>query len=102
MTPRERVLAILSGRKPDLVPWFGDLDYWATAMIGRGERPKDFKQRDDYIAWHRDLGVGFYLQGYFPFKTIRRIALLMNGMKETSGTARSGHRMELCRRLGRG
>jgi len=64
------VLAILSGRKPDLVPWFGDLDYWATAMIGRGERPKDFKQRDDYIAWHRDLGVGFYLQGYFPFKTI--------------------------------
>ena len=25
---------------------------------------------DDYIQWHRDLGVGFYLQGYFPYKQI--------------------------------
>src|SRR5208337_2496127 len=70
MTPRERVLAILGGRKPDRVPWFGDLDYWATALIGRGEKPKDFKPGDAYIEWHRDLGVGFYLQGYFPYKTI--------------------------------
>ena len=70
MTPRERVLAILKGQKPDVVPWLGDLDYWATALIGRGERPTDFKQSDSYIQWHRDLGVGFYLQGYFPFKTI--------------------------------
>lgn len=70
MTPRERVLAILNGKTPDRVPWFGDLDYWATTLIGRGERRKDFKQTNDYIDWHRELGVGFYLQGYFPFKTI--------------------------------
>lgn len=70
MSPRERVFAILSGRKPDKVPWFGDLDYWATALIGRGQRPKDFKASDAYIEWHRELGVGFYLQGYFPFKII--------------------------------
>jgi hypothetical protein len=70
MTPRQRVLAILSGRKPDKVPWFGDLDYWATALIGRGQRPKDFKASDAYIEWHHELGVGFYLQGYFPFKII--------------------------------
>jgi uroporphyrinogen-III decarboxylase len=70
MSPRERVLALLSGEKPDMVPWFGDLDYWATALISRGEKPKDFKESNDYIQWHRDLGVGFYLQGYFPFKTI--------------------------------
>ena len=69
MSPRERLFAILNGQKPDRVPWFGDLDYWATALIERGEKPKDFKQSDDYIQWHRDLGVGFYLQGYFPFKT---------------------------------
>lgn len=70
MTPRERILKTLSGGKADQVPWFGDLDYWATSQIARGLRPKDFKERDDYIEWHRQLGVGFYLQGYFPFKEI--------------------------------
>lgn len=70
MTPRERVLAILRGGRPDKVPWFGDLDYWATALIARGEKPGDFKTSSEYIRWHEDLGVGFYLQGYFPFKTI--------------------------------
>ena len=70
MTERRRVLTLLSGGRPDRVPWFGDLDYWATALIGRGERPADFKASDAYIDWHRDLRCGFYLQGDFPFRTI--------------------------------
>jgi uroporphyrinogen-III decarboxylase len=70
MTERERVLALLRGGRPDRVPWFGDLDYWATALIGRGRKPPDFKASDAYIDWHRDLRVGFYLQGYFPFRAI--------------------------------
>jgi uroporphyrinogen-III decarboxylase len=70
MTPRERLLAVLNGQKPDRVPWFGDLDYWVTALIERGEKPQDFRRSDAYIDWHRDLGVGFYLQGYFPFRAI--------------------------------
>jgi uroporphyrinogen-III decarboxylase len=70
MTPRERVLAVLKGGRLDRVPWFGDLDYWATALIARGEKPAGFKASPDYIRWHAALGVGFYLQGYFPFKTI--------------------------------
>ena len=70
MTERERVLTLLRGGRPDRVPWFGDLDYWATALISRGLRPAGFKESDAYIEWHRDLGVGFYLQGCFPFKTI--------------------------------
>ena len=70
MTPRQRVLTLLRGGRPDAVPWFGDLDYWATALIGRGEKPAGFKTSADYLDWHRDLKVGFYLQGYFPFKTI--------------------------------
>jgi hypothetical protein len=69
MTERERVLTLLRGGRPDRVPWFGDLDYWATALIGRGQKPAGFKESDAYIDWHRDLGVGFYLQGYFPFRT---------------------------------
>ncbi len=70
MTPRERVLAVLNGQRPDRVPWFGDLDYWATALMGRGEKPQDFKRSDAYLDWHRDLGVGYYLQGDFPFRAI--------------------------------
>ncbi len=67
MTYRERILTILKGGLPDQVPWFGDLDYWANSLIRRGCKPQDFILSDDYLNWHKDLGVGFYLQGYFPF-----------------------------------
>lgn len=70
MTPRERIQKILRNEKSDQVPWFGDLDYWATALITTGEKPKNFKQSQQYIDWHRELGVGFYLQGYFPCKAL--------------------------------
>ena len=70
MNSRERVLTILQGRQPDKVPWLGDLDYWVTALVGRGQKPQGFQRSPAYIDWHLDLGVGFYLQGYFPFKTI--------------------------------
>jgi len=70
MTPRERILTILRGGRPDRVPWFGDLDYWASALIARGRKPADFKTSAEYIRWHASLGVGFYLQGHFPFRTI--------------------------------
>jgi hypothetical protein len=95
MTERERVLTLLRGGRPDRVPWLGDLAYWATALVGRGlkpagiagcdeyfdrperctidqtiERAVGFQRSTAYVDWHRNLGVGFYLQGYFPFKTI--------------------------------
>jgi len=70
MTPRERILQILKGEQPDQVPWAGDLDYWANALIKMGKKPEDFIQSDDYIQWHRDLQIGYYLQGYFPYKQI--------------------------------
>ena len=70
MRPRERIFTILKGEQPDQVPWCGDLDYWANSLIIRGLKPKEFIKSDDYIQWHRELGVGFYLQGYFPYKQI--------------------------------
>lgn len=70
MTHRERILTIIKGEQPDQVPWFGDLDYWANSLIKRGIKPEGFIQSDDYIEWHRELGVGFYLQGYFPYREI--------------------------------
>jgi len=68
MTHRERLINILEGKQPDCLPWYGDLDYWANSLIKRGLKPKDFIQSDEYIPWHKDLNVGFYLQGYFPYK----------------------------------
>lgn len=68
MTHRERVLTLLDGGRPDRVPWFADLDYYTTGLIARGERLADFKSSDEYIEWHRELGTGFYLQGYMPFR----------------------------------
>ncbi len=70
MKPRERLLAIVNGIQPDRVPWFGDLDYWATALIAERKRPGGFKESSAYLQWHKELGVGFYLQGYFPFRQL--------------------------------
>ncbi len=62
------MLAILNKEQPDRVPWFGDLDYWATGLRVRGVVGADFVQSQAYVDWHRDLRVGFYLQGTFPFR----------------------------------
>ncbi len=70
MTHRERLLNILEGKQADYLPWYGDLDYWANSLVKRGLKPDDFIQSDEYIQWHKDLDVGFYLQGYFPYKQI--------------------------------
>ena len=66
MNQRERVLSVLNGRVPDCVPWFGDLDYWVGSMVKKGTLPDKYKG-DGYFKLHSDLGVGFYLQGCFPF-----------------------------------
>jgi hypothetical protein len=67
MNWREQALSVLNGHAPDTVPWFGDLDYWAGAQIARGLREEGFRRSAEYIRWHESLGVGYYLQGYFPF-----------------------------------
>lgn len=69
MTLRKRVLSVLNGEKSDLVPWLGDLSYWIRYLEVSGKLPEKYK-RDGIFRLHKDLGVGFYLQGFFPFKTI--------------------------------
>ncbi len=66
MVNRERILMLLNGTQPDRVPWFGDLDYWYSATRTAGKLPDQY-QGDGYFQLNRDLGVGFYLQGFFPF-----------------------------------
>ena len=66
MTNRERILMLLNRTVPDRVPWFGDLDYWYHAAIKKGELNDKYRS-DGYFQLNKDLGVGFYLQGFFPF-----------------------------------
>lgn len=70
MNDRERILAFFAGEPIDRVPWFGDLTYWAGAMERRGEVPAGYQRSAAYYRFHRELGVGFYLQGYFPFRVV--------------------------------
>ena len=70
MNDRERILTLFAGDVPDRVPWFGDLTYWAGSLERRGELPPGYQRSEAYYRFHRELGVGFYLQGYFPFRVV--------------------------------
>ena len=63
---RERILLLLNHKPPDRVPWFGDLDYWYSSAKIKGVLSKKYLG-DGYFQLNRDLGVGFYLQGFNPF-----------------------------------
>lgn len=86
MNRREDVLKLLRGEKPEYLPWFGDLAYWIDYLqedylmpekyltekpVYRGPANKGlaggFGEKGLQML-HRDLGVGLYLQGYFPFQ----------------------------------
>lgn len=66
MNNRQRILKLLAGEKPDRVPWFADLDYWYRGLQYNDELPQKY-EGDGYFQLNKDLGTGFYLQGYFPF-----------------------------------
>ena len=83
MSRRSDVIKVLNGQTPEYVPWFGDLDYWMNYLSREKLIPEKYLRIDGEKTvgghgmtdsgiqmLHRDLGVGFYLQAYFPFETI--------------------------------
>ena len=88
MTERERILAILNGRQPDQLPWCADLAYWISALEADGAYPEAYRNThldDGLQKLHRDLGAGFYLQGFFPFETT------MDGIERQEETKNGVH-----------
>jgi hypothetical protein len=86
MDIRTNVFAVLNHQKPDVVPWFGDLAYWINYLNSAGLMPEKYAG-DGIYQLHRDLGVGFYLQGYFPFRTIYDgVEILQETSERGSGT----------------
>lgn len=62
MTPRERWLAVLDGRKPDRVP----CDYWGTAEI-TGRLQRDLDCRSERALWERlEIDKCIYLGPVHP------------------------------------
>ena len=43
MTLKERLLAVMEGREPDVMPWFSDITYWYGAAAGRGTLPERWR-----------------------------------------------------------
>ena len=62
MNRRERILTMLSGGKPDRIPWNGDLDWWMRAERDKGTLNPVEDGSVARLNLHRRLGVGFYLQ----------------------------------------
>jgi len=67
MTKRDRALAMLRDEQPDCIPWYGDLSYWLNYMEATGSLDEKYLGDGQYQLY-RDVGVGFYLQGYWPFR----------------------------------
>jgi len=65
MTHRERLLAALSGNRPDVMPWFADLTYWYYAQTLAGTLPHEYEGDEGFVRLHADHHVGYYL-GYAP------------------------------------
>lgn len=70
MTPRERILAALRHEPLDQVSWNGDLDYWMTYLRCENLLEDRYSGESGRFALHRDLSVGFYLQGHYPFREV--------------------------------
>lgn len=70
MTERERILAILNHQQPDQLPWAADFAYWVHYLKESSLYPSRYE--DTFLdnglqKLHRDLGTGFYLQGFQPW-----------------------------------
>ena len=79
MTERERLLTVLSGKKPDRIPYAMDMSHY---YLHRFQLPWDlcngYAEPDkQMIDFHRSLGVGFYLANQAIFSKIE----YTNGVK---------------------
>ena len=72
MTPRERILSVYRGKTPDAVPYMLDLSHW---FYHSRHLPWDLsaayeKPESDLIAYHRDVGAGFYMPNLGSFYSV--------------------------------
>jgi len=64
MNLQERLLAVFSGKEPDVMPWFADLTYWYRAQVYRNELPSKYLGERGQMQLYRDLGCGSHEELY--------------------------------------
>lgn len=64
MNERERLMAVLEGKKPDRTPWYGDLDYLYYSLRVEGKLDDIYLGDEGFIRFHKSLGVGASF--YYP------------------------------------
>ncbi len=64
MNLQERILAVFSRRKPDVMPWFADLVYWYRAKLYRNELPSKYLGEIGRRRLYQDLGCGAHEELY--------------------------------------
>lgn len=89
MTLRERLQAVYRGETPDCVPYILDLSHW---FYHRHHLPWDLSvayetPEHDLLAYHREVGAGFYLPNLAAFCSARYPA---DVTAETVRTERDG------------
>ena len=60
----ERIMAVFTGRQPDVMPWFADLTYWYGAMDYWHKLPQKYTGVRGRIQLYRDLGCGCHEELY--------------------------------------
>ncbi|MEM2168175.1 MAG: uroporphyrinogen decarboxylase family protein [Candidatus Bathyarchaeia archaeon] len=78
MNLEERILAVFSGEKPDVMPWFADLTYWYNAKLYWGELPTKYLGERGRIRLYRELGCGsheelYNLPGKIKYYNVKRV-----------------------------
>ncbi|MEM2888872.1 MAG: uroporphyrinogen decarboxylase family protein [Candidatus Bathyarchaeia archaeon] len=78
MNVLERLLAVFSRKKPDVMPWFADLTYWYKAKSYKNELPSKYLGESGQIRLYRKLGCGsheelYNLPGEVTYYGIKRI-----------------------------
>jgi len=63
MTLKERFEAVLAGRRPDAMAFYGDLTYWYFAHEKIGDIPEKWRGPRGIGQIHKDLRVGEYVGG---------------------------------------
>ncbi len=63
MTARERMEAVLHGRRPDAMAWCGDMTYWHAAHEKTGDIPGHWRGKAGRHRMHQELGINEYVPG---------------------------------------
>jgi hypothetical protein len=64
MNLQERILAVFSGEKPDVMPWFADLVYWYRARKYMNELPNKYQGERGRVRLYKYLGCGSHEELY--------------------------------------